>query len=185
VIEQQLGDCAAVVFGMLSTQAVQPEVFAALLLLYHVIAFGLQTILGLMVDAMAAPRLAAVAGCLVSASALLIPSPIAAIVVVSFGNALFHVGGGVISLQISPHRATAPGLFVAPGSLGLLLGMILGKSCPVAVAPLLAASVVLCLLMASSPVPEAESPGGPRRLASRAELVIGLILLSIVVRSSF
>ena len=60
--------CAAVVFGILSMQAVQPEVFVALLLLYHVIAFGLQTIFGLMVDALALPRLAAVVGCLVSAT---------------------------------------------------------------------------------------------------------------------
>jgi MFS transporter, FSR family, fosmidomycin resistance protein len=175
--------CAAVVFGVLAAQAVQPDVFTALLLLYHVIAFGLQPVFGLLVDALGMPRLAAVVGCLVSAVALLIPSPIAAVVVTSLGNALFHVGGGVISLQVTPHRATAPGLFVAPGSLGLLLGMILGKSGSAASAPLLAVALVLCVLMAYAPAPQAKSVVKPRKLASRAELVLALVMLPIAVRS--
>jgi MFS transporter, FSR family, fosmidomycin resistance protein len=175
--------CAAVVFGILSTQAVQPEVFAALLLLYHVIAFGLQSAFGLLVDALRSPRLAAVVGCLVSASALLIPAPTLAVVVAGLGNALFHVGGGVISLQISPRRATAPGLFVAPGSLGLLLGAILGKNDPTAAGPVLASAFLLAILMACSPVPQAGSAAGQKRLPNQAELVLGLILLAITIRA--
>ena len=175
--------CAAVVIGVLSTGAVSPEVFVSLLLLYHVIAFGLQTVFGLVVDALGMPRLAAVVGCLVSAIALLIPAPIAAVVITSLGNALFHVGGGVVSLQITPHRATAPGLFVAPGSVGLLLGVILGKSHPAAGIYLVAVALVLCLLMALSPVSQVASVTKQRKLPSRAELVLGLILLSIAIRS--
>jgi MFS transporter, FSR family, fosmidomycin resistance protein len=175
--------CAAVVFGVLATQTVPAEAFAALLLLYHVIAFGLQPVLGLLVDATRTPRSAALVGCMVCAGALLIPMPIVAIVVTSLGNALFHVGGGVVSLQITPHRATAPGLFVAPGSLGLLLGAILGKSGLAVAGPLLASALVLCILLAGTPVPQAETVTRPKRLPSRAELVIGLILLSISVRS--
>lgn len=175
--------CAAVVFGIGSTHSVQPEMFVALLLLYHVIAFGLQAPLGLLVDATKTPRLAAVVGCLVTASALLIPSPAAAFVVTSLGNALFHVGGGVISLQITPHRATAPGLFVAPGSLGLLLGAILGRMGTAAVAPLLSGALVLCLLMACAPVPHAESVTRLRALPSRAGFVLALILLPIAIRA--
>jgi len=108
------------------------------LLLYHVLAFGLQPVFGLAVDAAGTPRLAAVLGCLVSAGALLFPaSPGLAIVVAGIGNAIFHVGGGVVSLRLTPHRAAAPGIFVAPGSLGLLLGAILGSHGPAAAAPLL------------------------------------------------
>jgi MFS transporter, FSR family, fosmidomycin resistance protein len=174
--------CAAVVFGVFVTQDVSPEVFAALLLLYHVIAFGLQSVLGLLVDATRAPRAAAVVGGLVSAIALLIPSPIAAVVVTSFGNALFHVGGGVIALQATGHRATASGLFVAPGSLGLLLGTVLGKSGLAVAVPLLLATAIVCLLMACTPVSEARKVDKPRS-QSDVEPVLALVLLSVVVRS--
>lgn len=175
--------CAAVVFGVASTHAMPPEVFVALLLLYHVLAFGLQTIFGLAVDATASPRLAAVVGCFVAAIALLIPMPILAVVVTAIGNALFHVGGGVISLQITPHRATAPGLFVAPGSVGLLLGAILGKSGPAASVPLVGVALVLCLLMICTSVEKIESVVRPRKLASKAEIALAFILLSITIRS--
>jgi MFS transporter, FSR family, fosmidomycin resistance protein len=175
--------CAILVVGSLTTGAISPEIFASLLLLYHVIAFGLQPLLGLAVDAMGAPRLAAVLGCLISAIALLIPVPIAAIVVISLGNALFHVGGGVVCLQITPHRTTAPGLFVAPGTVGLLLGVILGKSYPAAGVYLLPFALALGALMAVSPIVEVPSVTTPRKLPHRAELMLGLILLAIAIRS--
>jgi MFS transporter, FSR family, fosmidomycin resistance protein len=174
--------CAAVVFNKCVTQDVSPEVFAALLLLYHVIGFGLQSVLGLLVDATNAPRAAAVAGGLVSAIALLIPSPIAAVVVTSFGNALFHVGGGAICLRATPRRATASGFFVAPGAMGLLLGTILGKSGVAVALPLLSAAVTVCLLMACTPVSEARGIEIVRR-QSAVEPLLALVLLSVVVRS--
>ena len=175
--------CAATVFSVLPTDAVPLETFAALLLLYHVIAFGLQSLFGLFVDATGMPRAAAVVGGLVSAVALLIPSPITAIVVTSLGNALFHVGGGVICLQVAPRRAAPCGFFVAPGAFGLLLGTILGKSgVPVAV-PFLAAAVVVCLLVACTPEPHTERIANPR-LRSGMEPILALVLLSVTVRSA-
>jgi len=44
------------------------------------------------------------------------------------GNSLFHIGGGAISLKISPEKAGPPGIFVAPGAIGLLVGTLFGKS---------------------------------------------------------
>jgi hypothetical protein len=174
--------CAAVVFRVLPTDSISPETFAALLLLYHVIAFGLQSIVGLFVDATRTPRATAVVGGLVSAVALLIPSPISAIVVTSLGNALFHVGGGVICLQAAPHRATPAGFFVAPGAFGLLLGTILGRNGTPVALPFLAAAVVVCLLMACTPEPHAERTGNPR-VPNGMELILAFVLLSVIVRS--
>ena len=176
--------CAAVVFSIASTRAVAPDTFVSLLVLYHVLAFGLQAIIGLAVDAARRPRMAAALGCLISASALLFQSsPMFAVVLAGLGNATFHVGGGIISLRLTPWRATAPGLFVAPGSLGLLLGAILGKTGQLASASLLPAVVVLCLFMARTEVPKDDPVAKTRRSASRGELILGLILLSIAVRA--
>jgi MFS transporter, FSR family, fosmidomycin resistance protein len=160
---------AAVVFGAAAIDLGQPEAFVGLLLLYHALAFGLQPMVGLATDAAKAPRFAAVLGCLITAAAVLLTSwPVAAIVAVGIGNAVFHVGGGTVSLRLTPGRATAPGLFVAPGSIGLLAGAILGRNGAAASLPLLPVALVLCLLMARMSVPAAEPAGSARRRVSRS-----------------
>ena len=176
--------CAAVVFSVAFQQGVSGETFAGLMLLYHALAFGLQPLFGLAVDATKTPRLAALLGCLVSAMALwFVPWPVMAVAIAGVGNAIFHVGGGIVSLRITPQRATAPGLFVAPGSVGLLLGAILGQSGHLAIAPLLCAALVVSLLLIRSPVPRPEPVAASSCPVNRAELILALILLSIAVRS--
>jgi FSR family fosmidomycin resistance protein-like MFS transporter len=137
--------CAATAYAIVSAHAVASEDFFALLLFYHALAFGLQSPIGLIVDAIGRPRLASIIGCMISASSLfLMAQPSFAIAVAGVGNALFHVGGGIICLRISPHRATAPGIFVAPGSLGLFLGVIFGKHGSTASLPLIFIAAALC-----------------------------------------
>ena len=58
--------CAALVSGLVSLSSLSPNSFFALLLLYHVLAFALQPLLRLAMDAIGTPRLAAVLGCLIS-----------------------------------------------------------------------------------------------------------------------
>ena len=159
---------AAVVFGILARHAVATDTFLGLLLLYHAMAFGLQPLLGLAVDRTGAVRLATALGCLVSAVALLLSLPMAAVIITGIGNALFHVGGGVVALRITPQRVTAPGFFVAPGSLGLLLGAILGRSGPWASYGLLLAALALLPFILSTPVPREELE--PKPLAPPARL---------------
>lgn len=176
--------CAAAVF----VAAAQPEFSAnrlvALFLLYHVLAFGLQAPLGLTIDALGKPRLAAIAGCLVCASAFMLTATLTGtIVVVGIGNALFHVGGGSVCLQLMPHRATAPGLFVAPGSLGLLLGSILGKIGLWICLLLIPIALLLCLLLAYFDIPSSKPSVGTPKIVGQGELIIALILLPIFVRS--
>ena len=176
--------CASIVIGISSAHAVPAETFVAIVVLYHALAFGLQAIFGLVVDRMGAPRLAAAAGCLLTAAALLMTSfPTWAVVAAGIGNAAFHVGGGVIALRLTPHRATAPGLFVAPGSLGLLLGVILGKTGHTASLPLLPIALLLCLLICIVRVPRANVLATEGKLPNRGELILGCILLAIAIRS--
>jgi FSR family fosmidomycin resistance protein-like MFS transporter len=97
--------------------------------LYDGLAFGAQVFFGLAVDHWRWPRTAAAAGCVVTALAipLLGVSTGLAICAAGLGNALFHVGGGSISLNVTPGRATGPGVFVGPGALGLAVGTSLGR----------------------------------------------------------
>ncbi len=177
-------NCAAAVFCVASIHNLSAGDFVAMLVLYQALAFGLQPIFGLAVDAAGSPRSAAFAGCLLTAVAVLLPaSPMLAIVVAGVGSALFHVGGGVVSLRLTPHRATAPGLFVAPGSAGLLLGMFLGHLGQAASAPLVPVAILPCLLLARARVPGSVPVTAAAGMASGAELVIGFVLLSIAIRS--
>ncbi len=181
--------CAVAAFRIPSVAAVRPETFVALLLLYHVLAFGLQAVFGLAVDALRMPRAAAVVGCLLTIAALAMPSmPVATIVIVGIGNAIFHVAGGAICLQLAPHRATVGGMFVAPGSIGLLTGCVLGRLYPATVMPVGLLTGAVCLAIAMWPVAPSgnrlSDPGPrPRESVSPGEIVVGLILLSAAIRS--
>jgi FSR family fosmidomycin resistance protein-like MFS transporter len=99
-----------------------------LFLLYNCIAFGLQFPVGLVADRFHAYKSMALGGLAGAALALGLAArqPQLATVTVAMGNALFHVGAGALVLQCSRGRAAAPGVFVAPGALGVLLGIWLG-----------------------------------------------------------
>lgn len=160
------------------------QTFLGMVALYHALAFGIQPIFGWAVDIACLARSAAWLGCLISSLALLFPtSPMLAIALAGIGNAMFHVGGGAISLRLTPHRAAAPGLFVAPGSAGLLIGMILAGIGQAVNAWLLAGSLVICVLMASLRVPDSKTVRGAKRHLGGLELVLAFILLSIALRS--
>jgi len=94
-----------------------------LFLLYNVAAFALQVIFGYFTDGMKRPQIIAALGCAAAAAAVLFPSmPIIAVSLAGLGNALYHVGGGVAVLRLARGRASLPGVFVAPGAMGLFLG---------------------------------------------------------------
>jgi len=99
-----------------------------LILAYNVVAFGLQFPLGVVSDRIGCHRVFASLGLGLAAAsiALLGPFPYVAVAVVGMANALFHVGAGAIVLQQCGGRATRPGIFVAPGALGVFLGLWLG-----------------------------------------------------------
>lgn len=119
-------------------------------LLYNFLAFAGQAPLGLLADRLGDGRRFACAGCVLAAAAYAFsgaPTLLAAIA--GLGNALFHVGGGLDTLNRSDGRAGALGVFVSPGALGLFLGTLAGRSAfPAAPFPLLlliaAAAIWLC-----------------------------------------
>jgi hypothetical protein len=96
------------------------------IILYNMLAFGLQLPIGLLSDYLRKPVLFAFLGCLLVCPAFfLYLYPLTATILAGTGNALFHVGGGTVSLNLKPGKATMPGIFVAPGGLGLLAGSLL------------------------------------------------------------
>ena len=122
--------CVGLLFSVQFRYKVPYADFYYLVLLYNFLAFGLQPLCGRLVDYFQSPRESAVFGCVLTAISVFTPSfsPIGAICLTGLGNAFFHVGGGAISLNLTPHRASAPGIFVAPGGLGLTAGILLGQS---------------------------------------------------------
>ncbi|NOY23443.1 MAG: MFS transporter [Acidobacteria bacterium] len=104
------------------------ETILFFVILYNCLAFGLQFLAGWLADLKNGYRLTGFTGiCLLSAAALIhLHLPYIAIVLVGLGNALFHVGAGAIVLRLSGGRSTENGIFVAPGAVGLVIGLWLG-----------------------------------------------------------
>ena len=131
--------CALLAFRSLSAS---PD-FALCLLLYNFCAFALQMPLGLLADRLDRNGAVAAAGCALVALAYAVPLPLAAAVTAGVGNALFHLGGGIDTLNTGLDRSAALGIFVSPGAVGLFLGTLWGRG---DAAPLWAGPVGLLLL---------------------------------------
>ncbi len=101
--------------------------FALCLLLYNFCAFALQMPLGLLADRLDRNGAVAAAGCALVALAYAVPLPLAASVTAGVGNALFHLGGGIDTLNTGLDRSAALGIFVSPGAVGLFLGTLWGR----------------------------------------------------------
>ncbi len=124
--------CASLVFFASATGRLTPASAAATVLVYNLLAFASQPLLGwFLVDVRPARVWARVGAGLVAGAFLmsLVPGLLwPAVLITGIGNAVFHLGGGVMSLRAEPGRATLPGLFVAPGAAGLAAGIWLGSS---------------------------------------------------------
>lgn len=148
--------CAAVAFSLLSLKSITNEYFFQLVVMYNIIAFSSQTLFGLLVDKYRCPKLSAISGSIITASAILFSflSLFYAVALAGTGNALFHVGGGIISLNLTKNKASAPGIFVASGAAGLLIGTLYGKSESFTAWPLIIIITILCTLMYYTRYPE-------------------------------
>src|SRR3989338_8654876 len=118
--------CAVVVFSTLLYHGYNAEDVFIFVVAYNIIAFGLQSPFGFLLDKYQVPKESAFIGCiLVLSSFLLFKIPALVVILSGLGNAFFHVGGGSISLNFNPQKAAAPGIFVAPGALGLTIGILI------------------------------------------------------------
>ena len=166
----------------------------AFVLGYDLLAFAGQAPIGWLTDRLGLRRGAALAGLLFTAAALVAGpgSALAVVLVAGTGNALFHVGAGAMVLAGSQGRAASAGVFVAPGALGLGLGLLLGrKFLAVPMWPWLfavaAACVVVLLVATETPSPKASpsTDSAARPVLRRRELfgVAALLAVSVAVRS--
>ena len=113
------GLCASVLFGCL------PESAMSLVIVYNVLAFTTQCIVGMIADRWKEQRWAECISILAVVLGWFLPvTPLIRVVLVGLGNSLFHVTGGVMTLKRSSGKALELGIFVAPGALGLTLGTI-------------------------------------------------------------
>lgn len=94
-------------------------------LLYNLFAFAVQMPVGLLADRLGRCHLFASAGCLLVLLGWMLPPGLAAVSAAGLGNAAFHVGGGLNTLNEGGRRAGPLGLFVSPGAFGIYLGGVL------------------------------------------------------------
>jgi MFS transporter, FSR family, fosmidomycin resistance protein len=159
---------------------------------YDLIAFGLQLPLGIAADWLKAVRFALVGGLVLTfAGLLLIPvSAVGTMAAVGLGNALYHLGAGAAVLSSAKGRAGPAGVFVAPGAIGLGLGIWFGRT-GVAPAWPIAGLVLIGLGVASvlrGPAPAGVPLAPPHKPARDLTggawpAVLALVLVSTVIRS--
>lgn len=99
-----------------------------LIILYNILGFGYQPLAGILTDQLKRPRESVLVGLFLLLLALVVASwqSQLAVVLAGMGSAAFHVGGGSLALSATPNRTTGPGIFAAPGAVGLAVGGVLG-----------------------------------------------------------
>lgn len=157
---------------------------AAGFLLYNVIAFGFQPLIGAALDRRYLPG-AAPCGCLLIAFAVFAAPHFAwlGLILAAWGNAVFHAAGGLLSLALSRGRAAVPGLFVSSGAVGVSGGIVLAAH-GFPLWPVLVLLLTAALLLSCCARPEGEMR--PFALSLRAlpfGWLLALILLAVVIRA--
>ena len=158
----------------------------SVVVLYDILAFAGQAIIGWFSDRRAVYHAVALAGIVMGMVSvpLLHAQPLAGLVLTGLGNAFFHVGAGAISLRVAPGRATVPGLFVAPGAIGLGLGTLFGKSGQYFSWAFIAALAVAFIVVWRAPLPQLKATSQKALLAvSQPILTVFALLLSISIRA--
>ncbi|MEW5819109.1 MAG: hypothetical protein AB1782_02875 [Cyanobacteriota bacterium] len=178
--------CAATVLGISGLYGYKLEDIAWLILMYNIITFGTQPLTGIISDHFKSPVFIAITGCLITALGAVIVyiQPIIAVILVGAGNSLFHVGGGTISLNLTPDRTTAPGIFVAPGALGLCIGILIGKGGHFIAWPFVILLILFSMIMLLIKIPDINYEKKKFSLTNGLfELILLLILFSISIRA--
>ena len=152
---------------------------------YNFLAFGLQSVIGFVADTYHLSKEVSVGGVLlISLGLVFVQFPLIAVLLVGIGNAMFHVGGGIITLSLQPTKATLPGIFVAPGAFGLALGGVLGLSGLNIALPLIVLFIVASIVLYLIPKPHISyETDGTQSEHSLFEMTLVIILLAIAIGS--
>ena len=173
--------CAFLLLGVLdiSEQAI------LYLLLYNSIAFVFQAPFGYIIDKALNPKFAAILGLFFVAVSFLFWNKIfIAIIIVSIGNALFHVGGGSLVLSLKSKKATFSGIYVAQGGIGLALGSLFAVM-PINIHLLFFSFILitLCLILYFIEVPDFNRTNERKGKINLRILIVVLIMIPIAIRS--
>ncbi len=175
--------CAATLFAVVASGQDELRNLSQLVILYDILAFSPQPLLGLVADKFKLPVYAAVSGILlVAASTLFLPIHLFAALLAGIGNALFHIGGGIITLDLASGKATLPGIYVAPGALGLMIGTLIGKNGHFIAWPFILLLMIFAMLALRIPKPETTAPRELPADLRWFETIILLLLVSIAIR---
>jgi FSR family fosmidomycin resistance protein-like MFS transporter len=152
---------------------------------YDLLAFGLEFPLGLVVDRLRLARFSMIIGAAMAAVALApgpIP-PLATMIVAGVGNALFHLGAGGLVLRSAGGRAAPAGVFVAPGALGLGLGMWMGRTGRGSTFPIYIALAFAVVALITLDKPAAAGRSTPSQAKVQPAIFAWLILLMLLLVS--
>ena len=117
--------CAATLFGPVVNAGAD---YFSMCLLYNTLAFSTQCVVGLLADRIRRHRLSAGISMLVVILGFALPIPaVLRVILVGCGNSVFHVAAGADVLERSEGKAGPLGVFVAPGAIGLTLGILWPK----------------------------------------------------------
>ncbi|MBP7686717.1 MAG: MFS transporter [Thermoflexales bacterium] len=176
---------AGLLIGHFATNTPAAEL-GGLVLIYNVLAFAAQPPIGLWLDRVRRPRAAVVLSLVLMALALLMANqPLLAVMLAGCASAIFHVSGGTLALSATPDRATGPGIFAAPGVIGLTCGGALaatGHFVPAVFLALLIVSGLGVAVMSRSISKVQSSPKTPG--FEEQELIIVAVLAAIALRSA-
>ncbi|KXK04939.1 MAG: hypothetical protein OZ913_00265 [Ignavibacteriaceae bacterium] len=122
-----------------------------MVLIYNILAFGTQPLIGLLTDNNQNPRATALAGIgLLIAGIIAFPfSAEISVVLIGFGSSAFHVGGGGLVLLYSNGKAGTTGMFTSPGVIGLAVGGYFASINQISLYPLIAMLLGLGVLIAN------------------------------------
>lgn len=179
---------AGLLLGSLS-QTMPLQNVGMLVLLYNLLAFGGQPVAGLLTDRLQRPRLAALVGLALLGLALWLASwhLAGAIMLAGLGSAAFHVGGGALALGHTQGRAAGPGLFAAPGVMGLALGGTIAVTQGLVIWPFLGLLLLLAIGLSRLKLPPLpyrphSSPDEP--LFAGHDWMMLILLIAIALRSA-
>lgn len=179
--------CAATVFNASASGRVSLSLAAVAVLIYNLLAFASQPLLGWFLrDAVTGRTWAKVGGAVTSAAFFvsLLPNGFwIAVILAGLGNAVFHLGGGVVALRLEPGRASLPGLFVAPGAAGLAIGMWMGTNQWAAWLPALALALTVPFLRLE---PESGTVDHSTQHSAKGHwlaLVVGILFFVVALRA--
>ena len=178
--------CASLVFGLVWQSQLTAREYFLLVVGYNMFAFAFQPLCGLLSDAVHKPSITAAFGIVLTGLSILMAPfhPFIAVAFAGLGNAFFHVGGGAMSLMVSPGHAGPPGLFVAPGALGIAIGALVGRNGLIPPMPFLSLLIVALVAVLIVKTPQSDSATVDKLLNVRWPILIGsFLLISIMMRS--